>query len=131
MGEGINITCLNVLHTNIINVFGNVWQLATLENMRKSKLQFMTSKSECYVVDHAMWESMEAKVTNLATSMTEIKEILLMNRVGIGSSSGSKMFTTTTVKGSYLLTSGIDSFKYTALVLMPGLTNINPTPRGL
>jgi len=54
-----------------------------------------------------------------------------MNRGGIGPSSGSKMFTTTTVKGSYLLTSGIDSFKYTALVLMHGLININPTPRGL
>jgi hypothetical protein len=65
MGElGINITCLNVLHTSIVNVFCNVWQLAALENMRKSKLQFKISKSECYVVDHVMWESMEAKVTN-------------------------------------------------------------------
>jgi len=70
MGEWINITCLNVFHTRIVNVFGNVWQLVALENRKKSKSQFTTSKSECYVVDHAMWESMEAKVTNLATSMT-------------------------------------------------------------
>jgi hypothetical protein len=39
MGEvGVNITCLNVMHTSIVNVFGNVWQLANLKNKRKTKL---------------------------------------------------------------------------------------------
>jgi len=38
MGEWINITCLNVFHTSIVNVFGNVWQLVALENRKKSKL---------------------------------------------------------------------------------------------
>ncbi len=65
----------------------------------------------------------------MVINLTKIKEILLMNKGGIGPSSRSKMFTTTTVKGSHTLhTSGIDSFKDMALLLVLGLINISPTP---
>jgi len=84
-------------------------------------------------VDGAMWESVKAKVTSLATSIIEIKEILLMNMGGIGLGSRSKMFTATIVESSHTLsTSGTNSLKDMALTLMPRLVaNMSPTHSSL
>jgi hypothetical protein len=58
---GVTITCLDVMYIGIVKVFFNVCQQAAPHNRCKSK---------CYAMDCAMWESMEAKVTSLVTSIT-------------------------------------------------------------
>jgi hypothetical protein len=71
MGDiGVTITCLDVKYTCIVIVIFNVWQQIAPLNRIKSKLKFRSNTSKLYVVDCSMWESMEAMVTSLTTSIT-------------------------------------------------------------
>jgi hypothetical protein len=78
-----------------------------------------------------MWDNMETKITRLATSMNEIKELFLMTKGGFGASSSSKMFTASTVEGSQMGPDGTNYLKDITLTLVLGLANIKPTPQAL
>ncbi len=108
-------------------VFSHMWQVVNQLNKRKSKVQSMTSKPKCCVMDHNMWNSMEAKVNGLVASTNEITKLFLMNRGGIGPSGSNNMFITTVVEGANMVRDASNSLKDIALTLVPKLANITPT----
>jgi hypothetical protein len=77
-----------------------------------------------------MWDNMEAKVSRLATSMNEIKELLFM-KGSLGSNSRFTVFTTTIVEGAHKMPLGGPNLKDIVVTLIPRLVDTNPTPPSL
>jgi len=94
-------------------------------------VQTKTNKHQCCVVDHVMWDNLEAKVTRLAVSMNKIKELLLMTKASFGVTSSSKMFATSIMERSQMGPDGTTCLKDIALTLVPRLANIKPTSQAL
>jgi hypothetical protein len=77
-----------------------------------------------------MWDSMEKKVSRLATSMNEIKELLLM-KGNLGYNSRFVLFIGTIVEGAHRVPLGGPNLKDITITLVPGMVDINPTPPSL
>jgi hypothetical protein len=63
----------------------------------------MTNKPQCYAMDWAMWDNMEAKVNGLAMTMNKIKELFLTTKGGIGPSARNQMIIATTMEGANIM----------------------------
>ncbi len=73
---------------------------------------------------------METKVSRLATSMNEIKELLFM-KGSLGSNSRSTMFIATIIEGAHRVPLGGPNMKNIVATVMSKLVDINPTPPSL
>jgi hypothetical protein len=74
-----------------------------------------------------MWDNMEAKVSGLATSMNEIKELLFM-KGNLGYNLRSVVFNATIVEGAHRVPLGGPNFKDIVITSVSGTVDINPTP---
>jgi hypothetical protein len=104
-----------------------MWETFSPQRKNKSKVHPKAARGQCCFVDYAMWDNMEAKVSKLATSMNEMKELLFMN-IGLGSNSRSVMFTATIVEGAHRVPLGGPNIKDIVVTLVLGLVDINPIP---